>query len=154
PLGGPEPGHGPDLMLAGGDLALPLFYRPGGGGGGGGGFGGGTNRKSGSKDPCEVPDHPWYASVTANILAIKAAGAGGAGLLLANVLPHMPWDYKRYPPAGKYDDFGNFNFGATGAAAGFSEEVLLRGAGALKTILLKMAGKSNANGSPLGPPPY
>lgn len=35
-----------------------------------------------------------------------------------------PWDYKQI--AKKYDDFGNFNYGATGRAAGFSEDTLLR----------------------------
>ena len=38
-----------------------------------------------------------------------------------------PWDYKQL---GKdYADFGNFNYGATGSAAGFSEDTLLRMAG-------------------------
>jgi hypothetical protein len=38
-----------------------------------------------------------------------------------------PWDYKQL---GKdYADFGNFNYGATGRAAGFSEGTLLRMAG-------------------------
>jgi len=34
-----------------------------------------------------------------------------------------PWDYKQQ--GSKYLDFTNFNFGATGRAAGFSEEALL-----------------------------
>jgi hypothetical protein len=38
-----------------------------------------------------------------------------------------PWDYKQEDR--KYADFGNFNYGATGKAAGFSEETLLRSAG-------------------------
>jgi len=47
-----------------------------------------------------------------------------------------PWDYKRLDPAGiknnwisKYDEFGNFNFGATGAAERIPEGALLRAAG-------------------------
>lgn len=38
------------------------------------------------------------------------------------------WDYKRRDPK-KFEDFGNFNYGATGRALGFSEETLLRMAG-------------------------
>jgi hypothetical protein len=37
------------------------------------------------------------------------------------------WDYKQI--ANEYDEFGNFNYGATGRAAGFSEDTLLRAAG-------------------------
>jgi Bacterial toxin 44 len=38
-----------------------------------------------------------------------------------------PWDYKQ---SGKrYEDFGNFNYGATGAAFGFPDTVLYRAAG-------------------------
>lgn len=37
-----------------------------------------------------------------------------------------PWDYKQ---SGKAYDFGSFNFGATGAAFGFPEVVLLSEAG-------------------------
>ena len=47
-----------------------------------------------------------------------------------------PWDYKQQGKGrelgGKYNPyeaFGNFNFGASGAAFGFSDQMLLRGAG-------------------------
>jgi RHS repeat-associated protein len=42
-----------------------------------------------------------------------------------------PWDYKTQNPPGTqmYTDFGNFNFGATGRAVGFSATELLWGAG-------------------------
>ncbi len=46
------------------------------------------------------------------------------------------WDYKQQ--GRQYEDFGNFNFGATGAALGLSNYVLLRGAG----IAQIMAGTS------------
>jgi RHS repeat-associated protein len=41
------------------------------------------------------------------------------------------WDYKTQNPKGTqmYTDFGNFNFGATGRAVGFSPDELLWGAG-------------------------
>lgn len=38
-----------------------------------------------------------------------------------------PWDYKQQ--GRQYQDFGNFNYGATGKAFGFSENTLLREAG-------------------------
>jgi len=37
------------------------------------------------------------------------------------------WDYKRWNL--KYDDFGNYNYGATGTAMGFPEDTLYREAG-------------------------
>ena len=42
-----------------------------------------------------------------------------------------PWDYKQI--GRTYADFGNFNYGATGAALGISEETLLRAAGWAQT---------------------
>ena len=50
-----------------------------------------------------------------------------------------PWDYKYRDPAvnegkrSRYEPFGNFNYGASGAAAGFSEGQLLRLAGHYQT---------------------
>lgn len=38
-----------------------------------------------------------------------------------------PWDYKQFDPY--WAAFGNFNFGATGYAAGIPAEILLMGAG-------------------------
>jgi hypothetical protein len=38
-----------------------------------------------------------------------------------------PWDYKQRGP--EYQNFGNFNYGATGRALGLSEGLLLREAG-------------------------
>lgn len=41
-----------------------------------------------------------------------------------------PWDYKYLTPDHKvYEPFGNFNYGATGAAAGYSLDTLYRVAG-------------------------
>ncbi|QKJ86843.1 Type IV secretion protein Rhs [Paramixta manurensis] len=37
------------------------------------------------------------------------------------------WDYKQFDPY--FANFGNFNFGATGTAAGIPENILLMGAG-------------------------
>ncbi|EPN4913896.1 TPA: hypothetical protein NHV44_003472 [Enterobacter cloacae] len=41
---------------------------------------------------------------------------------------HGPWDYKSLS-GRQYADYGNFNYGAVGTAAGISEQILLRGAG-------------------------
>ncbi|MRS16221.1 type IV secretion protein Rhs [Enterobacteriaceae bacterium RIT691] len=38
-----------------------------------------------------------------------------------------PWDYKQFDPY--FQNFGNFNFGAAGLAAGIPEGILLVGAG-------------------------
>ncbi len=40
---------------------------------------------------------------------------------------HGPWDYKQ--GRAEYANFGNFHYGAVGAAAGIPEGILLRGAG-------------------------
>lgn len=42
------------------------------------------------------------------------------------------WDYKNGQP--QYESFGNFNYGAVGTAAGISETVLLRAAGAAQSL--------------------
>lgn len=68
---------------------------------------------------------------------------------------HGPWDYKQtttYDSGGiNYQDFGNFNFGMTGAAAGIELQVLLRGAGWAQ----EQAGTSTPEwGHWYGGPPY
>jgi hypothetical protein len=62
---------------------------------------------------------------------------------------HGPWDYKQ---RGKqYQDFGNFNYGATAASFGFPAEVARRMAGYAQ----RRANTSNpAWGGPLGAAPY
>ncbi len=50
---------------------------------------------------------------------------------------HGPWDYKQL--GGKYENFGNFHYGAVGTAAGISPGVLLRGAG----VAQKFAGTND-----------
>jgi RHS repeat-associated protein len=60
-----------------------------------------------------------------------------------------PWDYKQR--GDQYQAFGNFNYGATGAAAGFPDVILLRAAGAAQV----RAGTSSPEwGTPSGGPPY
>ena len=60
-----------------------------------------------------------------------------------------PWDYKQR--GSGYQDFGNFNYGATGNSFGFSDETLLRMAGWAQ----RQAGTSRPSwGKPWGSPPY
>src|SRR5258708_973539 len=106
-----------------------------------------------TSNPCDVPDHPPTANINNNIALAKKS----RWLIFA--LPRLlwfydqvrnkgPWDYKQqgrtrqdatgvdavgtYVPS-PYQDFGNFNFGATGAAAGIELQVLQRGAGWAQT---------------------
>ena len=60
-----------------------------------------------------------------------------------------PWDYKQ--KGRKYEDFGNFNYGATGSAFGFSDSVVHRGAGWANQ---KADPTRKGLGSPLGKFPY
>jgi RHS repeat-associated protein len=60
-----------------------------------------------------------------------------------------PWDYKQL--GGQFEQAGNFNYGATGAALGIPSQVLYRAAGAAQVI----AGTSDPTfGSPFGASPY
>ena len=63
-----------------------------------------------------------------------------------------PWDYKNYngETHPEFDAFGNFNYGATGAALGIPHNLLLRGAGAAKWLKLH----PDPFGKPLGGEPY
>jgi hypothetical protein len=63
-----------------------------------------------------------------------------------------PWDYKNYGGQShqEWDDFGNFNYGATGCALGIPLNLLLRGAGYAKSKRLK----DDPFGSPWGGYPY
>lgn len=60
-----------------------------------------------------------------------------------------PWNYKQM--GREYGDFGNFNYGVTGLAAGFSETILLQMAGYAQ----HQAGTSLPEwGNPFGGEPY
>src|SRR5688572_3772702 len=114
------------------------------------------------RDPCPpVPEGPSGASIDDNIrTAVNSfkdalepkwyagpdSGEDPLGKLAGHVLWFFnqvkdkgPWDYKYRDPAvnegkrSKYEPFGNFNYGASGAAAGFSDGQLLRLAGHYQT---------------------
>ena len=111
-------------------------------------------QNSSQKPPCPpVPTAPSDANVDQNIADARTqrkelmanaedvgSGLGAIALWFFNqVKDKAPWDYKYRDPAinegkrSKYEPFGNFNYGAAGAAAGFSEGQLLRMAGYFQT---------------------
>lgn len=81
-----------------------------------------------------VPSSPPDVSVEENMAVahhkknvLKAGSAFIYSWFYTQVRNRGPWDYKKL--SAEYEAFGNFNYGATGTAAGFSEDVLLRAAG-------------------------
>jgi len=105
--------------------------------------------ESPSADPCPpVPTHPAGVDVNANIqraqswaaTVTNAATADEAGTRVLAVVAwwismvnvDQPWDYKTQ--GKQYEDFGNFNYGAAGLAAGFSETTLLNAAGVVQVV--------------------
>jgi RHS repeat-associated protein len=97
-----------------------------------------------------VPPHPADASLDANITAAQTNGY----MWWYNTVKTKkgPWDYKWYQGKAhpEYDNFGNFNFGATGCALRIPLDILLRGAGYGKSKDLK----NDPYGNPLFLPPY
>lgn len=103
-----------------------------------------------SSNPPQAP--PWV-SLEANVMTAQLYGKlnvfGRYSAFYNSVRNGGPWDYKQW--GSQFQDFGNFNYGMTGAAAGFSDQVLLRAAGWAQ----QRAGTStSAWGGPLGGPPY
>nr|WP_024686302.1 polymorphic toxin type 44 domain-containing protein [Pseudomonas asturiensis] len=83
----------------------------------------------------------------------KYFSRGGEAFLLSwfysQVRNRGPWDFKQR--GAQYEDFGNFHYGAVGTAAGISEEMLLRAAGAAQS----RAGTSSSEfGHWWSAPPY
>jgi RHS repeat-associated protein len=81
--------------------------------------------------PCQVPrsDFSPAASVSDNMAHAKSHRDSLLGYVwfYNQVKNHGPMDYKQRGTA--YQEFGNFNYGATGAAMGVPDQILLRGAG-------------------------
>jgi RHS repeat-associated protein len=71
------------------------------------------------------------------------AKAGRIGFFAYMVRPGGEWDYKK-GGNDKYEDFGNFNFGAVGAALGIDKATLLKGAGWAQTYLSQNPGDGNS----------
>jgi RHS repeat-associated protein len=72
-----------------------------------------------------IPTAPPGVDINANIE--EAARQRDVRWFYNQVRNKGPWDYKQQGP--EYQNFGNFNYGATGRALGLSEGLLLREAG-------------------------
>ena len=87
----------------------------------------------------QYPDAPQGVSLDQNLQESKRQkeyfSSGGGGFLFSwfykKVRNHGEWDYKQRH--SQYQNFGNFHYGAVGTAAGISEAVLLRAAGAAQS---------------------
>jgi RHS repeat-associated protein len=125
-------------------------FQPGGGGGSGGASSAKTFASSAKTftNPCPpVPDQPHVANLDQNVAEARSNSPltyivplGTAVTLnwfYNQVRNRGPWDYKQVTTLNDYgtrdpspyQDFGNFNYGATGTAAGFPQQLLLRAAG-------------------------
>lgn len=78
-----------------------------------------------NRSPLKIPTHPPDINIDANIT--KARESFNPYWFIEMVKPKGLWDYKRRNP--EYEDFGNFNFGATAKAFGFQEKWALQAAG-------------------------
>ena len=74
----------------------------------------------------DTPVGPPGVSLDANI-AVAKAHFGNAIWFRNQVRGRGPWDYKQL--GRQYENFGNYHFGATGAAVGFPLRTMLREAG-------------------------
>lgn len=82
--------------------------------------------------PCPTPPIGPSEECLANNIALAeehpAWNFGNFAAWAFTIVPnHGPWDYKRIDP--RYEPFGNFNYGATGAAMGVPETMARRAAG-------------------------
>ena len=108
------------------------------GGGSGGGGGGGFSKPT--PHGCALPPVPLAppgVSIQANMAEAHARRHDllSDAWFVNKVLSYHPWDYKHtVKPPGRYEAFGNANFGATGIALGFNETTLLWGAGAYQFV--------------------
>ncbi|HEY3383619.1 MAG TPA: polymorphic toxin type 44 domain-containing protein [Vicinamibacterales bacterium] len=103
---------------------------------GGGDDRGDDGQQKKKEDPCAKPPYPAGTSLDRNIRVSSIAILPGQRLSnfaswLVAVAPHSSSDYKNQckTPTGTYEAAGNHNFGATGAAMGFSAATLHAAAG-------------------------
>ena len=118
-----------------------LLQVNGAGGSGSAGGGGSSSGPSGG-----IPVKPSEVDLDANVNKAKDLSA----IEFYNAVKNKgEWDYKQ--KGSEYQDFGNFNYGVTGKAAGIPDQVLLRGAGWAQ----EQAGTSQSNwGHWWGSSPY
>lgn len=77
--------------------------------------------------PSSVPSNVNVDNNIRDAIAARVNGGMSPWWFYDQVKNGGPWDYKQQ--GAQYQDFGNFNYGATGAAFGFSEDTLARMAG-------------------------
>jgi hypothetical protein len=95
----------------------------------------------------KIPPAPPGVNINSNIY--EAAQQWNPTWFYNHVRKIGPWNYKRQNPL--YEDFGNFNYGATGSAFGFPDQILLRAAGAASQLA---SSDRQDLGKPWGNPPY
>ncbi len=78
----------------------------------------------------QVPDAPPGVHIDENIK--KARESFNPFWFIEMVRKDGPWDYKKIDT--KYEDFGNFNYGATALAFGFQEKWALQAAGIVHVL--------------------
>jgi RHS repeat-associated protein len=79
-----------------------------------------------------LPEFPAYADLLRNMNESASHGPWWEAELpwfRDQVQSGARWDYKLDGPKGKYEAFGNLNYGATGASLGIPEHILVREAG-------------------------
>ncbi len=85
-----------------------------------------TNSQDNDGNDSVAPISPGGVSVDQNIKNSDDSTIG-AMVWIVKVLPYSVWDYKKHNI--EYDEFGNFNYGATGTKVGFTENTLQAVAG-------------------------
>ncbi|KPA19169.1 type IV secretion protein Rhs, partial [Candidatus Magnetomorum sp. HK-1] len=101
---------------------------------------------AGLKPPSNIPPEVNRAKIQQNIREARRMSYLD---FYKAVKSYGKWDYKR--SRRQYENFGNYHFGVAGRAAGFSENILKRGAGAYQIY----SGTSRPRfGWPWGNPPY
>ena len=121
---------------------------------------------------CFYPQSPPEADLNANIrtaeqnynLALQYAFRGSGSIMITHgiwfanqVRKFGPWDYNHSPRRtaedianSTYDAYGNFQYGATGAAAGFDLDTLQRAAGMVQERKGDVKGDGGQSGGFLG----
>lgn len=84
-------------------------------------------------DPIHIPPSPPGVDIDWNIR--RALVSVSNAWFIERLAPRGEMDYKMLGRQGMYEDFGNFNYGAVALAFGFSENVALRAAGLVQTIV-------------------
>ena len=90
----------------------------------------------------QVPVAPPGADIDWNILRARASQS--IVWFLERVAPEGEMDYKVIDNK-KYENFGNFNYGAVATAFGFSQEAALRGAGLVQTAVDAWRKRNNSD---------